>query len=526
MPRRAAQLLIIALAVAAALAFFSPAGTAFAMDKLTLLVTSDMEGQMEPRAVKAADGRTMELGGMARLAAAIKGIRAEVDHPVLATTAGDDLQGPYYLTFKGRAIYAALKEVGFDAGTLGNHEFDLGPGVLAQALELAPFPIVSSNLTAPTGSPLKGKFKNRVIIDTGKIKVGFLGLMTPDLPMISSPGDSVFMAPDLAEAAQEAVDGLKEDGARIIVCLSHLGLDRDRLMAGLVAGIDVIAGGHTHILIPSGSQVYVDRENDGKTVIVQAGNRTTHLGRLDLNLTGNRVISAKWTLIPLDEAVGSDPATAEIVAGFRAQMPPVKPLAQLNAPLDCRGRMVRSREMAVGNLIAGILRQAGKADIALLNGGNIRTDRILPAGKLTNSDITDMLPFGNKLAVLSLPGEVLLRALEWGLDGLSEYSGRFLQISGLRYKAIDGWVVEADVQAPNGGWQPLEIDRIYKVAMTTYLAKGGDGFAMLPREAENRVDLNITLAGAVTKALAYRGQITPRTDGRIELEKDEEDTPI
>ncbi|MBW2617372.1 MAG: bifunctional metallophosphatase/5'-nucleotidase [Deltaproteobacteria bacterium] len=497
---------------------FWGAGTALAQPRtLILLTTSDMQGHLEPFKVKAGDV-SEEQGGLARMATAIKRVKRLHPGQVLTVATGDDLMGRYFLQFHGRAIYEVMAAVGIELTTLGNHEFDLGPKVLAEARKHCRFPVVLSNLTAPQASPLAGWWKKTIIVNRAGLKVGFLGLICPDLAQLTRTEGAVTVEPELFIAARQAVKDLNQQGVDLIVALTHIGLEADRGLAAQVDGIDVIVGGHSHDLIPTGGEVIVTRSPNQRTIIVQTGRRSNHLGQLKLTVTGQGVSDHDWRVITLDPSIEEDSQTAALIAAYQAKLPPSRVIAQSLVKLDCLKATVRGGEAPVGNLITDIMRQRFGAEVALLNGGNIRGDRVIPAGPINSADIEAMLPFGNTVDILEISGQTLIETLEHGLSGLAEGAGRFLQVSGLKFSAKAGRVVRAEVLGSDGSYAELEAGQSYTVATNAYLAGGGGGFTMLADQAASRHQTYVSLSSLVQMMLKSRGQVDPRIEGRITLQ--------
>jgi 2',3'-cyclic-nucleotide 2'-phosphodiesterase (5'-nucleotidase family) len=178
--------------------------------------------------------------------------------------------------------------------------------------------------------------------------------------------------------------------------------------------------------------------------------------------------------------VTPDPEVAALVAGFERELSREMdvPLAVTQAELDSRNATVRGGEAAIGNLIADAMRESGRADLAVMNGGGIRANRVYPPGAaITRRDVLAELPFGNRLVILEVKGSALREALEVGLSRLPGAAGRFPQVSGLR--------IEYDTQRPVGqrilsiaaGGAPLAPDKIYRIATNDFLARGGDDYA-------------------------------------------------
>ena len=496
---------------------------------LVLLTTSDLQGQMEPATV---NGES--LGGFARIAWVIKLAKTLLPQNTIAVATGDDLLGEYFLTFKGRAIYSVLSEMGIDVATLGNHEFDQGPEVLAEAMEYAGFPFVETNLSATALSPFKAPFLPCTAFERDGLRIGFIGLITPDLPHITRVENSVQVNPNLAEVATTYAMFLKEFvGVDVVVALTHIGLEADKELAQKVPEIDVICGAHSHDMLMEA--VEVPHENGRKTVIVQTGLRGRYFGVLLLQIEDHRITRYRWVPVKMDSRIPEDQETARLVESYRSQLPPAQVLTHTEVPLDSRGESMRTRETNLGDMVTDVIRQRFGVDAVILNGGGFRGDRLIPAGPITTQDTATLFPFGNSVVILRLKGKVLKEALERGASALPQPAGRFLQVSGMRVvidptrqpqrlKETNGEVTGIETSgervirvevATDNGYLPLDMDRTYTVATNTYLASGGDGYFMLKEKAVSKKDTYVSLKSVVEDWLASRDSIAPATDGRI-----------
>jgi 2',3'-cyclic-nucleotide 2'-phosphodiesterase (5'-nucleotidase family) len=216
-----------------------------------------------------------------------------------------------------------------------------------------------------------------------------------------------------------------------------------------------------------------------------------------------------------------DPEVAAVVAKLEQEMSNELdvPIGTTTVELDSRTATVRTREAAIGDLIADAMRAAGRADAAVTNGGGIRAGRIYaPGAVITRRDILAELPFGNRIVTLAATGSDLKRALENGLSQLPNAAGRFPQVSGL--------TIVADASRPAGdrilsikvGDAPLEENRIYRVATNDFMARGGDGYTSFG-EAPPLVppaDAPL-LTNEVMQYIAGLGTVRTRVDGRIAL---------
>jgi 2',3'-cyclic-nucleotide 2'-phosphodiesterase (5'-nucleotidase family) len=219
--------------------------------------------------------------------------------------------------------------------------------------------------------------------------------------------------------------------------------------------------------------------------------------------------------------VTPDPKVAAAVAVYEhelAQQMDVA-IATTAVELDSRNATVRTREAAIGNLVADAMRELTQADAAVMNGGGIRAGKIYaPGSKITRRDVLAELPFGNRLVTLEMTGRDLRLALENGLSQLPQAVGRFPQVSGIR--------LTADVSRPEGdrivsieiGGAPLDPDKRYKVATNDFLARGSDGFVSFDRaKLLLPVDDSPPLANEVMVYLRRLGTVRTGVEGRIEL---------
>jgi 5'-nucleotidase len=251
--------------------------------KLTILHTNDVHSRIDP--FPANDPRYAGMGGAARRAAVIAAIRRE-EANVLLFDSGDMFQGtPYFNLYGGEAELKVMSWLGYDAGTVGNHDFDNGVGNLARQLEHARFPLLCANYDF-NGTPLQGRTLPWQVFERGGLKVGVFGLGI-ELRGLVDPelyGATRYLDP-LEKAAETAHLLKKTMGCDLVVCLSHLGFNYkdgkvcDTGLAKASLHIDLILGGHTHTFIDTPYTYY---NRDGRPVLVaQVGWGGIRLGRID-----------------------------------------------------------------------------------------------------------------------------------------------------------------------------------------------------------------------------------------------------
>jgi 5'-nucleotidase len=266
---------------------------------ITILHTNDTHSQIDPLP---ANDVNAGKGGVARRATLVKRIRKENPNTLLVD-AGDVLQGtPYFNFYKGEVEYKAMSAIGYDVGTLGNHEFDNGVEALAAALKFANFDIVSANYDVK-GTVLEPRVKRYVVKTVGGIKIGLFGLGVSPVSLITPDNFKGVTYVDPVVAARDVVKILREEErCALIVGMSHLGYFEDgkrgdSMVAAQVDGIDFIASGHTHTFMKE--PVFQTQPCGNKTMIFQVGKSGIHLGRVDFTFRGGKVASFKAQLMDL-----------------------------------------------------------------------------------------------------------------------------------------------------------------------------------------------------------------------------------
>ena len=253
--------------------------------KLVILHTNDTHSQVEP--TENSNLKTANMGGYARRMGVIEKIRSE-EKNVLLFDAGDFSQGtPYFNFFNGRVEIDALNRMQYDAGTLGNHEFDNGIDTLAVILQKARFPMISSNYELEN-TPIKNLIQPYLILKKFGLKIGIMALNVDPKSLIIENNYRGLVYRDPIEKAKETSAFLKKkQKCDLVICLSHLGSDstaidvNDFTIAHQTKHIDIILGGHSHSLLEN---VKTNNANGKKVIISQMGKSGLYLGRIDLEL--------------------------------------------------------------------------------------------------------------------------------------------------------------------------------------------------------------------------------------------------
>lgn len=252
---------------------------------LTILHTNDTHSQVEPLSPGGPKGNK---GGYARRMGYIEQERSN-DPALLLVDAGDFSQGtPYFNFYNGRIEMEALNRMGYDAITLGNHEFDNGVDTLATILAMAEFPIVCANYQVE-GTPLEGLVKPFVVLERKNVRIGLFGLGVQPVGLIAPQNFAPLVWEDPLPIANQVAAQLKQkEHCDVVICLSHLGTEAeandtlcDTYLAAHSHNIDLIIGGHTHKVVEQKEVT----DLDGKPVLLtQAGKSGLFIGKIMLSL--------------------------------------------------------------------------------------------------------------------------------------------------------------------------------------------------------------------------------------------------
>lgn len=251
---------------------------------LTILHTNDTHSRIDP--FPSGDPKFPGMGGVARRSDLIRKIRSENEHVILLDS-GDFFQGtPYFNLFGGEVELKAMSEMGYDAATLGNHDFDNGADGLALQMKHANFPILNCNYKLED-SPLSSLIRPWKVIRKGQFRIGVFGIGIELEGLVSTNMTQGVRYSDPIAAAQKTADFLKLDQrCHLVICLSHLGFrydsnqTSDLTLASNTSNIDLILGGHTHTFLDSPVS---EKNSAGKQVVIaQAGWGGVRLGRIDI----------------------------------------------------------------------------------------------------------------------------------------------------------------------------------------------------------------------------------------------------
>ena len=449
----------------------------------------------------------------------------------LLVDAGDHLQGTAYGGMdNGTTIIQLMNAAGYDAATLGNHEFDYGMAGCLAAIDAAEYPYVSCNFRhEQDGVPGDLVLNNFVMLESGKEKIAFVGITTPETITSSSPAyyqdesgnyiygiDGGMDGSALYAAAQSAIDDAKAAGADHVIALGHLGVDASsgpwtsRNLIANTTGLDAFIDGHSHTTIEM--EPVTDKAGNA-VVLTQTGSYLDAVGKLTIGTDG----SIRTELLSADELADLTPDAAVSaleyawiteVNGLLGEVIGYAEVTFDNYDAD-GNRLVRRQGTNTGDFAADALyylfdEMGMDVDVAVMNGGGIRNEAI--TGELTYLSCKEIHTFGNVACLLQVTGQQILDALEWGSKGItadgSGENGSLLHVSGLKYTLdltrdssvqadekdvwtgppTDGYRVSnvLILNRDTGEYEPLDLTATYNLAGYNYTLRDlGGGFAML-----------------------------------------------
>lgn len=515
--------LVLAVAMVATLAPSVPAKAAGELDgQIVILHTNDVHGQMEG-------------GGYQKIAAFKKNLEAK-GAEVLLFDAGDFSQGSkYVIDSKGKSAVEMMNLAGYTAATMGNHEVDYGLDNLLSIRKDMKFDFLVSSL----------KMDGKLLFDGGKIyelksgvKVGVFGLNTPETKTKTNPknyeGKNVEFASgkELTDIAKAEVKSLKEKGADIIVCLSHLGIDSESAanknrsidVFKDVEGVDIVIDGHSHSSLED--MVKATKEAGiNNTIITSTQSGLKNVG-IVYGSKENGVFKFEAAGMSTEEIEVIDETVAQYYDKLKSEVDSVYDvkIAESEVTLPSEKSDVRTGEAAIGNLVTDAMVWAGKdlgldVDMAITNGGGLR--KTIEKGDITLGNLIELLPYFNTLAYVEIKGKYILEALEASTYSYPESLGGFPQASGIvftidpngKYDAGDNYpgseykkpnsINRVSIKSING--KAFDPEKVYKIMVNDFMYGGGDTYYVLKPYAERSFDtgtsLHVIVLDYITKEL-------------------------
>lgn len=478
--------------------------------EITILHTNDTHGRVK------ADDKVIGID-------TISAIDKSIENSLLVD-AGDTLHGlPFATMNKGADIVELMKMSGYDFMAPGNHDFNYGYNRLLELSKLAAegengFNILSANVLKENGL-FKSKtpiLEPNSITEIDGVKVGIFGLSSPETSYKTNPNNvkGIEFA-DPIETAKAQVKELEEAGAEVIVALAHIGNDdstdvRSTEIAENVQGIDLIIDGHSHSKYENGLEV-------GDTLIVSTGEYESNLGKVTIKIDPetNEVVEKTATLINKEESKTFEPdeaVKAKIKEIDDAQEEILSEVVGTTvSDLVGERQYVRTGETNLGNLITDAMLNNTGAEIAITNGGGIRSS--IKTGDITKGDLISVLPFGNFIVTKYLTGTEIKDIIEHGIKDAPNAAGQFPHVAGLKFIYDEKQPAGSRIIEITFNNKPLEMDKKYLVATNDFMSAGGDGYPHF-KEANTENEFS-ALDEALREYVEKLGTVDYKVEGRI-----------
>lgn len=491
--------------------------------------------------------------------AAMKNELSEDYEYVGVVSSGDFVQGGTLgAVSRGEYVVSLMNLVGYDAVTLGNHEFDYKLARLNELAELMNTKPISCNFQEIGTS--KSYFEPYSIVSYGDVDIAYIGITTPSALSSSSPaqfkdenGEYIytFNVDTLYDVVQANIDSAKEDGADYIIALSHIGYEEDpqyedvRDLIENTDGFDVVLDGHSHSVIEN---MKLTDEGGNEVVLTSTGTKFENIGKLTISgetITTELIETESYT----NTDASADALLAEINEAYSALGN--RKIGDSEIELithDGDKRLVRTTETNLGNLCADAIKTVTKVDIAYVNGGGIRAP--IEIGEVSFNDIFSVFPFNNQIVVAEMTGQKIRDMLEMSLMNYPAEDGSFPHVAGLTFSVnksiptsvktdentvftgVDGEYRVYDIKVLNedtGEYEPIKLDGTYSFASFNYfvLDQGGgmsmfDGVKILKNDGMLDVEaletyITENLGGVIGEEYAEVDNRITFTDGEDAL---------
>lgn len=391
--------------------------------RVSFLHTSDIHGRLLPYRMEVTktdedfglDPALEPFGGIARMGYIINRERARGER-VLYFDSGDVFQGaPIFNAFGGEAEFRAMGYLNPDAMVIGNHEFDTGLQNLIDKLKLwLGFPMLGANYYFYPDNELGQIVQPYILLNSGGLKIAVIGIGDfSSLSALTDIGNSLKMMPlDVPETIQYYV-GMLRPQVDLVVLLSHAGLSHDQEMIARTEGVDIVFGGHLHIVL-SPPAVLKNRKGED-VLLVHSGAFAKYVGRLDVVLRQDefgrfRVATHDYQLFPVDSTVKEDPKLVQLMEDYRLQL---NQMIDLTSTYGYSPKLLtkygyEGGDSALGNMVSEAIRRFARVDMGFTNTLGIRSN--MYPGPITSDDMYNIFPFENTITLMYISG-VDLRTL-------------------------------------------------------------------------------------------------------------------
>lgn len=541
------------LSFLALLIFSAASSSAF---NLTIIHTNDVHARFVEfnvyggRCTKDEAEKQHCYGGFPRQVSMANKLRNEFSN-IVYLNAGDFYQGTiWYTLFKYNVTSKFVNMLKMDAMALGNHEFDDGISGLIPFVQNAEFPILCCNCDAKEEPELGKLIKKSMTMTVGEKEIGIIGYITPDTSFLADSGKLVFTKE--TECLTEESEKMKSKGINIIIAVGHSGYTTEQEMANEVKDLDVIVGGHSHtflysgdppsVEVPEGNYPTVIKHKDGsKTLVVQDYSFGKYMGFLQVSFNAEGVVETFSgnpillnATVPQDEHVLNELLKYEAIVREKGKSVIGKTAVLLRGERN----LCRMRECNMGNFLAdaavkyytSLAKSKGwtSVPVAVHNSGGIRAsiDEQINGGNVTMEDVLSVAPFQNTIDIIVINGKQFKEMMETSVERYDpsgeDAQGAFLQVSGIRVaydigrppgdRVVQLMIRCGECRVPR--FLPLNPEAHYRLAVPSYLVRGGDGFTVLQTPIQH--DITGTLdTDIIVEYLKTEVPVTAQLEDRI-----------
>ena len=518
--------------------------------RLTIIHTTDIHSRLLPYDMTVLAGdRALGLeqdaepfGGIARMAHVIKRERAKSPRSIHVDS-GDCFQGaPIFNAFRGEAEQRAMTLLQPDAVVIGNHEFDEGlANYVDQLQKWAAYPLVAANYLFEADEPLGEIAKPVEIINADGMKIGIIGVANfSSISSITDVGNSLNLVPlEIHSIVQDWIDVLRPN-VDLIVAVSHAGLGEDEEMIQATEGLDLVMGGHLHIVLMPPKVI---QDKAGRDVILaHSGAFAKFVGRLDVVVRDGDVIAHDYEVFPIDSSVPEDPEMLWLMEPYRFEL---HQMIDLDSVYGYASKLIRrfgfdGGDSPLGNLVAEAIRGYAHADFGMTNSLGIRTD--LNPGAISLDQLYNIFPFNNYVTTMYLSGADVQALLDFSTRrSAGRGCATQIQVSGIEYvmdcrdtpadcvedcppRASDIVFTECGdpsiIDKTGCTKIPLDPNAVYEMATNDYIAQGGSGFSVL-KVNNTQITTDVALRDAVLETVIRSPLCVEECrldDGRLALE--------
>ena len=467
-------------------------------DKIYIIYTSDIHGHVLPeKHYDSSTGVTWETGGAGALASYL----AFLDKPYLLLDAGDIFMGtPEGALGKGEFIIKLMNDLKYAAVAAGNHELDYGGDHFKSLAAKSYFPFLCCNLTYSDGSEIPF-VKPYGIFEVGGYRIGVTAVIEEDLHKVLTGKNAVmFSVRNASSSVQQTADELA-DKCHAVIVLSGLGLEEDKVLAGEITGVDIIAGGETHIALEKALNI-------NGIMVCEPGWGLRYAGKIEMRIGEKGVARAKWQL---DKLISSKYQSGSFVSE-RIKDYETEDYKKMNTPVGSASMWIQryagGSVNSMGNLVADAMRASAGTDFAFQNQYGIRSE--IAPGNVRIRDLASVSPFGNKIVTMKMTGAQVRELLA---QSATKEKG-LLQMSGLKMIFNSGLPTGKRLLNVIVKNAEIDVEKEYTVATNSFLAGGGDGFVTFKKGADIK-DTGIKLLDAEIEYFKNNSPVSPSQEERI-----------